>query len=62
MLSAEVIRLSLLFRALLLRNSEIENYLIPVDGTFYIDYIDGMDVLVPDLEQNRSYLREYIYG
>ena len=54
--------LSLLFRALLLRNSEIENYLIPVDGTFYIDYIDGMDVLVPDLEQNRSYLREYIYG
>ena len=54
--------LSLLFRALLLRNSEIENYLIPVEGTYYIDNIDGMDVLVPDLEQNSAYLREYIYG
>lgn len=54
--------LSLLFRALLLRNSEIENYLIPAEGTYYIDYIDGMDVLVPDLQQNSAYLRENIYG
>jgi len=54
--------LSLLFRALLLRNTEVQNYLIPVDGTFYIDYINGMDVLVPDLEQNSAYLKEFIYG
>ena len=54
--------LSLLFRAMMLRNAEIENYLIPVEGTYYIDYIDGMDVLVPDLEQNSAYLKEYIYG
>ncbi len=54
--------MSLLFRALLLRNSEVENYLIPVEGTYYIDFIDGMDVLVPDLEQNSAYLKEFIYG
>lgn len=54
--------LSLLFRVLLIRSAEIRNYLIPVDGTFYVDYIDGMDVLVPDLEQNSSYLNGYIYG
>ena len=54
--------LSLLFRILLIRSADVQNYLIPVDGTFYVDYIDGMDVLVPDLEQNSSYLKGYIYG
>ena len=54
--------LSLLFRAIMLRSGEVQNYLIPVEGTYYIDYIDGMDVLVPDLEQNSAYLKEYIYG
>ena len=54
--------LTLLFRLLLLRSAEVQNYLIPVDGTYYIDYIDGMDVLVPDLAQNSSYLKEFIYG
>ena len=53
--------LSLMFRGLMLRGG-IQNYLIPVEGTYYIDYIDGMDVLVPDLEQNSYYLKEYIYG
>ena len=54
--------LTLLFRALLLRNTEVQNYLIPVEGTYYIDYIDGMDVLVPDLDQNSAYLKDFIYG
>ncbi len=42
--------------------SGIEQYRLPVDGTFYSAYINGMAVLVPDLEKNREYLHELIYG
>ncbi len=38
------------------------SYRIPVDGTFHSETIHGMAVLVPDLEQNSSYLKQYIYG
>ena len=42
--------------------SSIEQYRIPVDGAYYSAYINGMAVLVPDLEKNREYLNEIIYG
>lgn len=42
--------------------NEIESYRIPVDGTYKSASIRGMSVLVPDLEANREYLMEYIYG
>ena len=54
--------MALLLRIILAGGSNIESHLIPAEGTYYGDYIDGMDVLVPDLEQNSVILREYIYG
>ena len=39
-----------------------ETYRLPVDGAFSNEKIQGMDVLVPDMEQNRKYLIEYLYG
>jgi LCP family protein required for cell wall assembly len=40
--------------------SNIESNRIPADGTFEIKNINGMQVLVPDLEQNKAILQEYI--
>ena len=54
--------MALLLRVILAGGSNIESRLIPAEGTYYGDYIDGMDVLVPDLDQNGAILREYIYG
>ena len=50
------------FRGILAARGDMKTYLIPVEGTYYADYVDGMSVLVPDLEQNSAYLKEYIYG
>ena len=41
---------------------EMKSHLIPVEGTYYGDYIDGMAVLVPDIEANKNYLQGYING
>ena len=40
---------------------EIASYLIPEDGAYTPQTIDGMQVLVPDLEQNRQYLQQILY-
>ena len=40
--------------------TNIESNRIPADGTFDIQNINGMQVLVPDLEQNKAILQEYI--
>lgn len=40
----------------------VDQYRIPVDGTYTPMYIRGMAVLVPDLEKNREFLWEIIYG
>ena len=40
---------------------EISSYRIPEDGTYTPQTIDGMQVLVPDLEQNREYLQKILY-
>ena len=43
--------------------TEMENYRIPVDGTYSCETLSvGMEVLVPDLNANSQYLKEYIYG
>lgn len=41
--------------------SGVEQYRVPVDGTYTPMYINGMAVLVPDLEKNRDYLWDIIY-
>jgi len=38
-----------------------ESYNIPVEGTYKFASIRGMSVIVPDLQENREYLSEYIY-
>lgn len=40
---------------------EIASYRIPEDGAYTPQTIDGMQVLVPDLEQNRQYLQQILY-
>lgn len=43
--------------------TEMESYRIPVEGTYSCQTLSyGMEVLVPDLNANARYLREYIYG
>lgn len=46
----------------ILTGGDMKSHIIPVEDTYYGDYIDGMDVLVPDLEQNKAYLQKYING
>lgn len=40
----------------------IEQHRVPYDGAYTPMYINGMAVLVPDIQKNRDYLREIIYG
>jgi polyisoprenyl-teichoic acid--peptidoglycan teichoic acid transferase len=40
----------------------IEQFRLPVDGTFKSQRIRGMAVLVPDLEENKTQLNKFIYG
>lgn len=43
--------------------TDVENYRIPVDGTYLCQTLSvGMEVLVPNLSENSKYLQEYIYG
>ena len=40
---------------------DIATYRIPEDGAYTPQTISGMQVLVPDLEQNRKYLQQVLY-
>jgi polyisoprenyl-teichoic acid--peptidoglycan teichoic acid transferase len=40
----------------------IEQFRLPVDGTFKSEKIRGMSVLVPNIEANKAKLNEFIYG
>lgn len=40
----------------------IEQYRLPVDGTFTSQRIRGMAVLVPNIEENRNKLKNFIYN
>ncbi len=54
--------ISSMFRLLLAGTGNMQTYLIPAEGAYYADNVDGMDVLVPDLDQNSAYLKEWVYG
>ncbi|MBO6165531.1 MAG: LCP family protein [Eubacterium sp.] len=45
-----------------LKGGNMQSYRLPVDGYYYDDYIDGMAVLVPDIESNASLLHQYMSG
>ena len=40
--------------------NNIESNRLPAEGTYQMKNINGMEVLVPDLEQNKAILQEYI--
>ena len=46
----------------ILFNAHMENYQMPVEGTYSNEYVDDMAVLVPDIEQNKAYLEKYMNG
>lgn len=41
---------------------DLRSYRIPIDGAYNSAKVRGMQVLVPDLEKNREYLWETLYG
>ena len=43
-------------------SGDMESYLIPAENTYYADTVDGMAVLVPDLDANKALLKQYISG
>lgn len=54
--------LSLGIQALGYDVSNVEEFRLPAKGTFEDKTIDGMRVLVPDIEKNKELLHEFIYG
>ena len=46
----------------IMTGGDMKSHIIPVEDTYYGDNINGMDVLVPDLDKNREYLQKYING
>jgi len=43
------------------RSKDIQQYRLPVDGTFKSQKVRGMAVLVPDMEKNTDLLHKFIY-
>lgn len=42
---------------------EMESYRIPEEGAYScVTLRKGMEVLMPDLDKNRAYLKQWIYG
>ena len=39
-----------------------DTYRLPIDGSYHAERIRGMDVLVPDLNENAKTLKWYLYG
>lgn len=48
--------------ALEFNTESIDQFRLPVDGTFRSQRIRGMAVLVPNIEENKAKLKEFIYG
>lgn len=44
------------------KGETLEEFAVPIDGTYKQQHISGMDVLIIDLEANKSKLHEFIYG
>lgn len=54
--------MSIIYTVITNRMSIGETYRLPVEGSYSEEMINGMAVLVPDLQMNSDYLYEYIYG
>lgn len=46
----------------IMSSGEMKSHIIPAEGTYYGDSINGMSVLVPDLGKNKELLKRYIEG
>ena len=46
----------------LMTSGGMNSHIIPAEGTYYGDSINGMSVLVPDIEKNKECLQRYING
>ncbi|MBQ8913313.1 MAG: LCP family protein [Lachnospiraceae bacterium] len=40
----------------------MQSYYLPAEGTYQATYVDGMAVLVPDIEANKQVLQQYMQG
>jgi LCP family protein required for cell wall assembly len=49
-------------KAIKFNTNTLEQFRLPVDNTFKSQKIRGMAVLVPDIEENKKRLHEFIYG
>jgi LCP family protein required for cell wall assembly len=56
----EILKLAL--QAADLNVESIDQFRLPVDGYFSSQSIDGRSVLVPNIEENKNKLHEFIYG
>ena len=46
----------------IIAGGDMKRHIIPAEGTYYGDSINGMSVLVPDLAKNQELLKRYIDG
>lgn len=53
--------LSYMKTVLFMGTTELDQFRIPVDHSYEPTYIDGMDVLVPDMETNRRELKDFLF-
>lgn len=54
--------LGLAMEAMGFNTSDIEQYRLPVDGHYQSGKRDGMDVLLPNMQENTDLLHQFIYG
>lgn len=57
--SGEILKLGI--KGIGFKTDNIVQYRLPVDGTYKSQYISGMAVLVPNIEENKIKLYEFIY-
>lgn len=46
----------------LMTSGDMDSFLVPAEGTYYADTVNGMAVLVPDLEANKKLIQDYMNG
>lgn len=54
--------MDLAMKTIKFNTTDLEENRLPIDGLFKSQKIDGMAVLVPDIEANKKKLHEFIYG
>ena len=51
-----------MLKVLLIGNTEIEQFRVPIDGSYYNQNVAGSSVLGIDVEQNKEALQKFIFG